>query len=42
MILYLILFVIGIVFGIIFDKVYEYHKSLREFEKRQERYRRMI
>lgn len=36
------IFVAGVIFGIIIDKVYEYHKSLKEFNKRQERYKRMF
>lgn len=36
------IFGVGVILGIIIDKVYDYHKSLKEFNKRQERYKRMI
>lgn len=42
MILHIICLIIGFVIGVLAEIVYEYHKSLREFNKRQERYRKMI
>ena len=38
----IIFLLVGFVVGIVMEKIYEYHKIRKDFDKRQERYRKMI
>ena len=42
MIFQLILFFIGVIIGAILMYCYDYWRNMREFNKRQEKYKRMI
>ena len=40
--IYITCFIIGVIVGVIFEYCFEYWRNLKEFNKRQERYRRLI
>ncbi len=42
MIYLIILFLVGVILGAILMYCYDYWRNLKEFNKRQERYKRMI
>ena len=42
MIYYIGTFISGVIIGVIIGYTYDYYRNMKEFQKRQERYRRMI
>lgn len=38
----IIFFLFGVILGVVLEYCYDYWRNLKEFNKRQERYRRMI